>query len=101
MIKDEIEVVISERKKKHIEDDAGIQICWNKLVQILSEDEEKTVIYLQNCTSEDLYWISEVFEDISEELQSNKYIDCLRELDKKYPLLEMTTDIDLAEEYIE
>ncbi|WP_162145048.1 hypothetical protein [Cellulosilyticum lentocellum] len=42
-----------------------------------------------------------MFEDISEKLQSKKFIKCLRELDKKYPQLKMTKDIDLAEQYIE
>ncbi|VXC56409.1 conserved hypothetical protein [Bacillus sp. 349Y] len=48
-----------------------------------------------------MYWISEVFEDIAGIIQSKKLIDCLRILDEKYPELEMTNDIDLAESYIE
>ena len=47
----------------------------------------------------DLYWISEVFEDISVNLKSQKFIDCLRKLDKKFPGLEMAHDIDIAESY--
>ncbi len=47
----------------------------------------------------DLYWISEVFEDISANLKSQKFIDCLRKLDKKFPELEMAHDIDIAESY--
>ncbi len=54
-----------------------------------------------HCSKEDLYWISEVFEDISEVLQSKELIKSLRRLDKKYPELEMKQDIDLAESYIE
>ncbi|MFD6576869.1 hypothetical protein ACFWD0_11845, partial [Bacillus subtilis] len=49
----------------------------------------------------DLYWISEVFEDLAESLQSKELINCLRKLDEKYPDLEMTNDIDIAESYIE
>ena len=50
--------------------------------------------------SKDIYFISEVFEDVSEQLQSKEYIECLRKLDDKFPNLDMTKDIDLAEEYI-
>lgn len=38
--------------------------------------------------------------DVSEQLQSKEYIECLRKLDDKFPNLDMTKDIDLAEEYI-
>ena len=59
-----------------------------------------TVIYLENCTKEELYYVSEIFEDISERLQSKIFIECLRKLDKKFPEMKMTKDIDLAETYI-
>ncbi|MBQ4282648.1 MAG: hypothetical protein IJB96_01825 [Lachnospira sp.] len=92
--------IIEERKKKHIEDDNGIQECWKKMIDVLSVDVQQTVVYLENCTQVELYYISEVFEDISERLQSQTFIECLRKLDEKFPELKMTQDIDLAETYI-
>ena len=81
-------------------DDMGIQKCWEDITDILSENEEDTIAYQNNCDKDELYWISEVFEDISENLQSQEFIECLRRLDVKFPELDMTKDIDLAEEYI-
>ena len=100
MIKNLMDKVIIERKEKNIEDDYGIQDCWDKMVEILSKDIHETIAYLEDCSEEDMYFISEIFEDVSEQLQSKEYIDCLRKLDKKFPNLNMTKDIDLAEEYI-
>jgi len=100
MIKDLMDIIIANRKKKNIEDDYGIQECWDNMINILSKDVEKTISYLENCSEEDIYFISEVFEDISERLHSKEYIACLRKLDKKFPNLNMTKDINLAEEYI-
>ena len=100
MIKNIMDDIISERKSKNIEDDYGIQNCWNKMIDILSKDINETVAYLENCSEEDIYFISEVFEDVSEQLQSKEYIECLRKLDDKFPNLDMTKDIDLVEEYI-
>lgn len=71
------------------------------MVDILSANIEETLSYLEACSAEDIYYISEVFEDISERLQSREYIMCLRKLDKKYPELYLTSDIDLAEGYVE
>nr|WP_225049806.1 hypothetical protein [Priestia megaterium] len=78
----------------------GIQKSWNEIIEILSENEENTIRYLENCSKEDLYWISEVFEDIAEIIQSKELIKRLRELDRKFPELEMTKDIDIAESYM-
>lgn len=100
MIKNLMDRAIAERKKKSIEDDHGIQDCWDKMVDILSKDIYETITYLESCSEEDIYFISEVFEDVSEQLQSKEYVDCLRSLDKKFPGLNLTKDIDLAEEYI-
>ena len=99
-MEERIEKVIQQRKKLNMNDDMGIQKCWEDITDILSENEEDTIAYLDNCDKDELYWISEVFEDISENLQSQEFIECLRRLDVKFPELDMTKDIDLAEEYI-
>ncbi|MGE7184037.1 hypothetical protein ACQKKK_08535 [Peribacillus sp. NPDC006672] len=96
-----MEVILNERKKLNLNDDYGIQKSWNEIIEVLSENEENTIRYLENCSKEDLYWISEVFEDIAEIIQSKELINCLRKLDEKFPELEMTDDIDIAESYIE
>lgn len=91
---------MQRESKKNIEDDYGIQDCCDKMVDILSKDIYETITYLESCSEEDIYFISEVFEDVSEQLQSKEYIACLRRLDKKFPSLNLTEDINLAEEYI-
>ena len=100
MIDKKMKTLIEERKSKNKNDYIGIQDCWNWIIEILSKNEKETINYLYNCSKEELYYISEVFEDISLNLNSLEYIDCLRYLDKKYPDLEMTNDIDIAEEYM-
>ncbi len=99
-MKEEMNKILEERKSKHIEDSFGIEKRWNKIVEYLTRNMEDTIKYLKECSKEYLYYISEVFEDISEEVQSREFMSCLRELDKKYPDLDMTSDIDLAESYI-
>ncbi|SPT77654.1 Uncharacterised protein [Niallia circulans] len=100
-IENKMEVILDKRKKINLNDDYGIQKSWNEIIAVLTENEENTIRYLENCSKEDLYWISEVFEDIAEIIQSKELINCLRRLDKKFPELEMTNDIDIAESYTE
>lgn len=53
-----------------------------------------------NCSKDDVLLISSVFDYVSDNLQSKRFISCLRELDKKYPDLKLTSFIDDAENYI-
>ena len=100
MIKNLMDKILIEREKKHINDGFGIEECWDKMVEILSKNTNETIEYLQNCSEEEIYFISEVFEDISDKLQSPEYILCLRELEKKFPNLNLKKDVDLAESYL-
>ncbi|WP_208586110.1 hypothetical protein [Gracilibacillus suaedae] len=99
-IEHKMEGILNKRKKLNLNDDYGIEKSWNEIIEALSENEEETIKYLNNCSKQDLYYISEVFEDIAEILQSKELINCLRKLDRKFPDLEMTNDIDIAESYI-
>lgn len=60
-------------------------------------DEGTTIKYLEDCNEDVLYWIREIFEDVSANLISQKFIDSLRRLNKQFLKLEITHDIDVAE----
>ncbi|WP_088809392.1 MULTISPECIES: hypothetical protein [unclassified Listeria] len=94
---EKIENLINERKEL-LPDDPRINEIWDELTQIFSEDEKTTIEYLNNCSESQLKWISEVFEDISENLQSEDLIDTLEKLQKKFPNLDLEMDISYAKE---
>ena len=48
-MKERIKKVIEQRKKLNMNDDMGIQKCWEDITDILSENEEDTIAYLNNC----------------------------------------------------
>ncbi|WP_137657341.1 hypothetical protein [Listeria newyorkensis] len=100
-LKKQMEISLEKRKSLNINDDFGIEKCWNEMIELLSQNETETINYLEESTEKDLYYISEIFEDVSERFQSEQFIICLRKLDKKFPELDMTQDIDIAESYIE
>ena len=56
-----------------------------QLTALLSENEEETIRFLDNCSEEDVEIASEVFDNVAKVLQSLKYIDCLHRLEKKFP----------------
>ncbi|MBC1986786.1 hypothetical protein HCJ71_05730 [Listeria sp. FSL L7-0478] len=91
----EVNNLITERKNLH-PDDPKINDIWARLIKIFSEDENYTLQYLNNCSENNLEWIAEIFEDISENLQSKKFIDELNQLSLKFPNLDLETDISYA-----
>lgn len=93
--KKEVEKLIEERKKIH-PDDPSIIDKWCELTKIFVKNEEDTLIYLNNCSKEEITWISEIFEDISEQLQSWGFIKCIEQLANKYSDLDLEQDIFYA-----
>lgn len=81
--------------------DPIVEKYWVKLTELLSVDEEATKQFLENCSSDEVYWISEIFEDIVYKFQSRKFICFLKELQHKFPDIDLTVDINSAEEMIE
>ncbi len=79
----ELKTTIEERIRNcdELQDnwDYGIEQCWKCLVDILSGNVPETIDYVLNfCSDEELYWISEVFEDIAEKTQSKELVRALR-----------------------
>lgn len=95
-----IEKIIEERKKMH-PDDPRVVEKWSELTQIFIQNEENTIAYLNSCCKENIYWISEIFEDISEQLRSSGFIECIEQLAIKYPDLDLEYDILYAKKALE
>ena len=94
-----VENIIKERKKLHPDDPRVIE-KWKELIRIFVRDEEETIAYLYSCDKENIYWISEIFEDISEQLKSLRFIDCLEQLSIKFSDLNLEQDIMYAKEVL-
>lgn len=93
----EIDKIIEERKKMH-PDDPRVLEKWNELTQIFIQNEESTIAYLNSCCKENIDWISEIFEDISEQVQISRFIECIEKLVVKYLDLKLEQDILYAKD---
>ena len=91
---------LSKRKKANENDSYSIYECWDNIAKILSQNENDTILYLNHCKKEDLYYISEIFEEIAFNFKSQKIISTFEELNQKYPELDMQADIAIAKAII-
>ena len=89
-IKDEYPAIIKRRIKDDGLDDTPDY--WETSSTIKSEIElftrnlQETIDFLDNdCTAEQLSWMAEVFEEISEKLQSWDFVDALKRTADRFP----------------
>ena len=78
VVNEEIEKIIQKRRSLELGDDFELEKQWEIEVLILTEDVNKIINYiLKEISDENLYWISEVFEEIIEKTQSKKLLKSL------------------------
>ena len=89
-IKDEYPEIIKQRIKDDGLDDTPDY--WETSptikceIELFTRNLQETIDFLDNdCTAEQLSWMAEVFEEISEKLQSWDFVDALRRVAEKYP----------------
>lgn len=105
----EIKKVLVERKRIFDETqdnwDDGIQMCWDKLIAILTKNINESIRFLEHeCSPDDIYWVSEVFDDIARKTQSKDFIAVIHRIYDKMPedvKETMEVDIRSAEQAID
>ncbi|MEH6939435.1 hypothetical protein V7056_16550 [Bacillus sp. JJ664] len=95
----QVRKLIEERSNLHMNDPKMYEY-WYRLTELLSINASDTIKFLNSCSEREIYWISEISLDISAKVSSIDYIECLRELDKKFPNLMLTNDIKIAEDWM-
>ncbi|HDR7617028.1 hypothetical protein ACQVPC_25720 [Bacillus mycoides] len=73
---------------------------WEEMPQILSKDQSETEKFLEERSTKELYFLSELFEDIAYGFKTDSFIGFLKELHLKHPDAEMEEQIKEAEEVI-
>ena len=89
-IKEEYAVILRQRLKENGIDDAPdyyeTSPAIKAEIELISRNLQETVQFLDNdCTAEQLIWLSEVFEEISAKLQSWEFIDALKRAADRFP----------------
>lgn len=100
MLAEQVSSILSKRKTLH-PNDPTVEQYWQELTVLLSKDENATIALLDQSTADDISWLSEVFEDVSEQLQSKSFIHCIEKLSSKFPELELDEFIEEAKSFLE
>ena len=71
---------LKRRVSLDINDDFSLQDCWNSMINILTKNIDETIDFFKTqCSNEEFFWLSEIFEDIAYKSQSKEFITVLNE----------------------
>lgn len=75
----ELREVITQYISLDANDDFATEKCWKEMTTMLSEDITDTISFFENeCTIEEFYWLSSIFEDVIARTQSTTLIPIWR-----------------------
>lgn len=79
----------------------GIEQCWKKEIELMTEDVSSAIDFLRNdCTEDEFAWLSEVIDDIAARSESQQIVDAYKGLIAKYPETSREYHIaDIVEKY--
>lgn len=61
------------------EDNYWVEDYWKAAIKAFTRDVDQTIAFFRNeCTDEELYWLSEIFEEIVDKAQSRELLETLR-----------------------
>ena len=79
--------LIKKRAATNPEWDYGIEKCRDEMTVAFCADINETIRFLdEECTGEELIWLSEVFENIAARTQSEEFIAAIKRTAAKYPV---------------
>lgn len=72
-----IKELIQERDEMNPQNDVLADQNQEQLLEIFKENLTESMNFLDSCSANEFYWISELFDDLSEYFQSQKLIECM------------------------
>lgn len=93
--------ILSERKKYSILESTGgehplTKECWGKLSKVMSDSVETCMTIIDSANKEELEFITEVLDDVTDVLISDKYIKELENRKSKFDKIGCSIDTDIA-----
>lgn len=75
-----IKAIIAERIETEPEYDYGIEQCWKKMMQIVRQDKEKVLSFIESVASdEEVYWLSEILCDMYDMMNDDRLVKAFAE----------------------
>ena len=77
MNKENLKKLVNEASNIDPQNEILAEINITKRFEEMSENLESTICYLDNCSENELFWATEVLEDLAQHFKSQILIDCV------------------------
>ncbi len=91
--------LIDRYAEADVENDIESDYFWKESFKILSIDLNETIAYLDSISANDLEYVKEIFDDLSEHFKSIELIGCM-ERNAKRTGVDCAVDIEYAKMYL-
>ncbi|MGD6803736.1 hypothetical protein FZC79_00105 [Rossellomorea vietnamensis] len=82
------------------DEDPRMEEYLQRLLDLLLQDEEKTIQFLEQGSRKELLLISELFPEVAYTLGSEDFLKYIYQLDKKHPELDLLRHIETDPKYL-
>lgn len=90
---------------KQWKDDPQNEVVWeetvNKVLSELTKDLTETIQYIDTCSKDELYFISQVFEELSEHFKSPELLNCVERNVNRFDDPELKTQLKSELKYMD
>lgn len=79
MITKQMKELYEQNKVRDNYNPAVVQEMWDKQIKVLCANLDDTIAYLKIATQEEIHYLTEVFEDVSEYWQSEELVQAMED----------------------
>lgn len=96
MIEKKMKELVEQKKSidPHYSDD--VEANWSKIIEVMTKNLEWTISYIDSAPEEEIYFSSEVWDQISEYWRSPELIAAMERAKKRFPSIASELEIDLS-----
>ena len=76
-MKDKVKKLVEEADVLDPRDDESWVINWRKRIELLTVDLSRTIEYLDGCSEKELWWNTDLLEELMEHFKSIELIKCV------------------------
>ena len=76
-MKDKVKRLVEEADLLDPQNDELWVINWRKRIELLTEDLSQTIEYLDECSEKELWWNTDLLEELLEHFKSRELIECI------------------------
>ena len=100
MNKKHLKELVENASKIDPQNEVLIEENMQKRLNIMKENLQDTMDYLNNCSENELLWATEVLEELSEYFESNELITCIERNIIRCQSIEVKTQLETSIKYI-